>query len=95
MKMCFIVMRVPVGAKPIKLSIVSTAPDNPGDHLVALGDLLLDADVEVRRRGSLLGNRSLETFSTGVFARRHSVIYVLCIQQFVGHVQVPSVVDFV
>jgi hypothetical protein len=36
-----------------------------------------------------------EAFSTGVFARRHGVIYVLCSQQFVGFIQVPSVVDFV
>jgi hypothetical protein len=74
---------------------MSTASDNPGDHLVAFGDLLLDADVEVRRSGSLLGYRSLEAFSTGVFPRRHSVIYVVGSQQLVGFIQVPSIVDFV
>jgi hypothetical protein len=73
---------------------VSTASDDTADHLVAFGDLLLDTDVEVGRRGVLLGYRSLEAFSTGIFPWRHAVIYVVGSQQFVGYVQVRSVENF-
>jgi hypothetical protein len=42
----------PTGGKlPESLLIVGTATDESGNHLLAFGDLLLDAEVQVGRRG--------------------------------------------
>jgi hypothetical protein len=50
--------------------------------------------VEVGRRGSLLGYRSLVALYAGIFLWKHVVVYEVGSQQFVSYVQVPSIVDF-
>jgi hypothetical protein len=73
---------------------VGAAADVSGNYLVAFGDLLHDAEQEVGRSGCLLEYRLLEVLSTGFFPCKLVTGYVVGSQQFVGHVKVPSVVDF-
>ena len=65
---------------------MGTATDESGDYLVAFGDLLLDAKVEVGRGGCLLGYRSLEVLSTDLFPRKRVAGYEVGSQQFIGYV---------
>jgi hypothetical protein len=73
---------------------VGAATDGSGNYFVALGDLLLDAEVEIGRSGCLLGYLSLEVLSTGFFSCKGVTGYEVRSEQFVGYVHVPPVVDF-
>src|SRR5215211_4988806 len=85
MSMFSISIRVPVGASP-SYSPRSWVPPPMVrvTYLVAFGDLLLDAEVEVGRRGCLLSYRSLVTFYADFFPSTKVVAYEGRSQQFVS-----------
>jgi hypothetical protein len=66
--------------------IEGTATDDAADHLVALGYQLLDAVLQIGRRGVLFGHYSLVALYAALFSWRNVVIYEVGSQQFVGYV---------
>jgi len=66
--------------------IVGTAADASCYYLVAFGDLLLDAEVEVGRSGSQLSYRSLVTFFADFFPCKEVMVHEGRSQQFVSYV---------
>jgi len=94
MLMFSIVMRTPVGATPLKFSLIDgTATDDAADHFVALGYHLLDAEVDVGARGLRIGYLLLVGLYIAFFTCTHAVVYEVGSQEFYSCVQIPSVVD--